>query len=84
MSVVQSLVGIVVLAASSVASAQTTEAKPPDSGSRGDTSSLSSSMAASARRNKAKGLDQAEILTDTMGVDFGPYLMQAKPIVRKN
>jgi len=32
----------------------------------------------------AKALDQAEILTDTMGVDFGPYLTRVVQIVRQN
>ena len=80
----QRLVGIVVLAVSSVVFAQTTETKVPDVSSKGDTNSLLSAIAERARRNKGKGLDQAEILTDTMGVDFAPYLMLAKPIVRKN
>jgi outer membrane biosynthesis protein TonB len=31
-----------------------------------------------------KALDQAEILTDTLGVDFGPYLTQITQIVRRN
>ena len=35
-------------------------------------------------RNGAKALDQAEILTDTMGVDFGPYLARVVDIVRNN
>jgi TonB family protein len=35
-------------------------------------------------RNGAKTLDQAEILTDTMGVDFGPYLARIVDIVRNN
>ena len=35
-------------------------------------------------RNGAKALDQAEILTDTMGVDFGPYLARITQIVRGN
>jgi TonB family protein len=35
-------------------------------------------------RSGAKTLDQAEILTDTMGVDFGPYLTQIVQIVRRN
>jgi TonB family protein len=35
-------------------------------------------------RNGAKALDQAEILTDTMGVDFGPYLTRVVQIVRQN
>jgi TonB family protein len=35
-------------------------------------------------RNGAKALDQAEILTDTMGVDFGPYLTRVLQVVRQN
>jgi TonB family protein len=35
-------------------------------------------------RNGAKTLDQAEILTDTMGVDFGPYMARITAIVRNN
>ncbi len=35
-------------------------------------------------RHGAKTLDQAEILTDTMGVDFGPYLARITEIVRNN
>jgi TonB family protein len=32
----------------------------------------------------AKALDQAEILTDTLGVDFGPYLTRIVQVVRQN
>jgi len=35
-------------------------------------------------RSGAKAMDQAEILTDTMGVDFGPYLTRITQIVRQN
>jgi TonB family protein len=35
-------------------------------------------------RGGAKALDQAEILTDTMGVDFGPYLARITQVVRAN
>lgn len=35
-------------------------------------------------RGGAKVLDNAEILTDTMGVDFGPYLTRITQIVRQN
>ena len=35
-------------------------------------------------RSGAKALDQAEILTDTMGVDFGPYLTRVVAIVKQN
>jgi TonB family protein len=35
-------------------------------------------------RGGPKALDQAEILTDTMGVDFGPYLTRITQIVKQN
>jgi len=35
-------------------------------------------------RSGAKALDQAEILTDTMGVDFGPYLTRVVQVVKAN
>jgi TonB family protein len=35
-------------------------------------------------RGAAKAMDQAEILTDTMGVDFGPYLTRVLQVVRQN
>jgi TonB family protein len=35
-------------------------------------------------RGGPKALDQAEILTDTMGVDFGPYLARITQVVRQN
>ena len=35
-------------------------------------------------RPGAKALDQAEILTDTMGVDFGPYLTRVVQVVKAN
>ncbi len=38
----------------------------------------------SQARNGAKALDQAEILTDTMGVDFGPYLTRIVQVVKAN
>jgi outer membrane biosynthesis protein TonB len=35
-------------------------------------------------RSGAKALDQAEVLTDTLGVDFGPYLTRIVQVVRQN
>jgi len=79
------LVGIVVLATSSVVFAQTTETKPPDVGSSGATKSQSSATPApNPCQSGARALDQAEILTDTMGVDFGPYLTRVVQIVKQN
>ena len=81
MSIRRTFFGIVVLATSSVVFAQTTETKPPDVGSSGDASSRSGSALVSPCRS---GAHQAEILTDTMGVDFGPYLTRITQIVRQN
>jgi hypothetical protein len=72
MSIGQRSLGIVLLAASGVVFPQTTETKVPDFSSTGPTNGLSSAIGANARRNKVKGVGSAEILTDTMGVDFGP------------
>lgn len=35
-------------------------------------------------RGAAKAMDQVEILTDTMGVDFGPYMTRIVQIVKQN
>ncbi len=35
-------------------------------------------------RGGAKALDQAEILTDTMGVDFGPYIIRILQDIKQN
>ena len=37
-----------------------------------------------SQRNGAKVLDQMEVLTDTMGVDFGPYLARVLQEVKQN
>jgi TonB family protein len=102
MSIGQRLVGIAILATSSVVFAQTAETKPPDVGSSGSTNSQSSATSSpnpcesghsgagqagdyglTRGRGGEKAADQLEILTDTMGVDFGPYLKQIAQIVRK-
>ncbi len=79
MSIRQMLFGIVFLAAYGVVFAQTTETKPPDSVSGG---APSRAIAENPCHNGAA--DQAEILTDTMGVDFGSYLTRITKIVRQN
>jgi len=71
MSIAQTMVGIVLLATSSVVFTQTTETKPLQRPQPNFSTG-------------AKALDQVEILTDTMGVDFGPYLKGIVPIVKKN
>jgi len=73
------LFGIVFLAISGVVFAQTTETKPPDSGSGG-----APSRAIAENPCHSGAADQAEILTDTMGVDFGSYLTRITKIVRQN
>jgi hypothetical protein len=72
------LFGIVFLAAYVVDFAQT-ETKPPDGGSGG-----APSRAIAANPCQSGAADQAEILTDTMGVDFGSYLTRITKIVRQN
>jgi outer membrane biosynthesis protein TonB len=52
--------------------------------SRGHYGSGSAGDYGSPGRSGAKALDQAEILTDTMGVDFGPYLTRVVQIVKQN
>ncbi len=68
MSIGQTLIGILVLATSACVFAQTAEPKPPPD--VGD--------------RAAKAVEGVEILTDTMGVDFGPYLKGIVPTVRHN
>jgi TonB family protein len=82
----QKLAGIVVLAISSVLLAQTTETKPPDVGSSEAASPRGHYSAAPGPNPCQRGAPphQAEILTDTMGVDFGPYLAQISKTVQKN
>src|SRR5208283_668085 len=85
MSIAQTVVGIVLLATFSVVFAQTTETKPPDVGGSGATNNqLPVTPCPNPDEGGAKALDQAEILTDTMGVDFGPYLTQVVKIVKRN
>ncbi len=52
--------------------------------SRGHNSGGQAGYYGSPGRSGAKALDQAEILTDTMGVDFGPYLARIVAIVKQN
>jgi hypothetical protein len=47
-------------------------------------SSTSAGDYGSPAKSGSKALDQVEILTDTMGVDFGPYLTQVVEVVKKN
>jgi TonB family protein len=80
MSIAQTVVGIVLLATSSVVFTQTTETKPLQR----PQPNVSATPAPNPSRSGAKALDQAEILTDTMGVDFGPYGTRIAQILRQN
>ena len=97
MSIRQRLVGIAVLATSCVVFAQTTETKPPDKDTSMTSGSVieQAARAAVASRGhysatpapnpcRSGELDQAAILTDTMRVDFDPYLKRVVQIVKQN
>ena len=92
MSIAQTVVSIVVLATSSVVFSQTTETKPPDFSSsrtaREVIDEATRALAAKRENNPcgsgAKALDAYEFTTDTMGVDFGPYMTRIVQIVKKN
>jgi len=72
MSIGRTLIGILVLATSISVFAQTTEMQ------------TSESLATPAQYPCGSSTRHADILTDTMGVDFGPYLERIVAIVRKN
>jgi TonB family protein len=84
MSIRHLFLAIVIVATSSVVFAQSIETKPPDVGSSGDPSSRGHYSAGSALSPCRSGAHQADILTDTMGVDFGPYLARIGQIVKQN
>jgi TonB family protein len=76
MSIGQTFAGTLLLAISIVAFAQTSETKPPNVGTN--------NASPAGEHYSASAQDQAEILTDTMGVDFGSYLTRITQIVRQN
>ncbi len=83
MSIQQTFVAVLVLLTSSVVLGQTTETRPTDSSN----SATSSGQSATIRTPNPCGsgaTGQAEVLTDTMGVDFGPYLTRITKIVRQS
>jgi hypothetical protein len=61
-----------VLATACIVFAQTSETKPPDVGSEREDNGLSQDF------HGGKPADQVRILTDTMGVNFGPYIARNK------
>jgi hypothetical protein len=79
MSVRQMFLTVVILATAICVLAQTTETKTPQPQPKS-----SAIPAENQGGSGAKALQQVEILTDTMGVDFGPYLTQIVKIVKQN
>jgi TonB family protein len=85
MVVRQTLTGIVVLATSIGVFAQTTDTKPPAVNSNVVPSSQPSVTLLNPCGSGSRAmLPPAEILTDTMGADFGPYLTRIVPMVKQN
>ncbi len=80
----QTCVGIVLVATATLVSSQSNQTQVPDFRTGSATKSLSSAIAASARERARERSTpgQAEILTDTRGVDFAPYVAQIRTIVR--
>jgi TonB family protein len=64
--------------------AEATQAAAANRGHYGGGTGENGDYGLSQGRGGAKALDQAEILTDTMGVDFGPYLARITQVVRQN
>jgi len=82
MPIRQTFLALVILATASLVFGQTTETKPPDV-----VSGAASNHSAAPPPNLnpcSSGAHQVEILTDTMGVDFGPYIKRITQIVRQN
>jgi len=85
MSRVLTVVAVLVLVTSSVVFPQTQETKQPETGSSATTGSPApTSAATNPCASNTKQIGQAEILSDTMGVDFGPYLTRVSKTVRQN
>ncbi len=80
----QTYVGIVLVATATLVSSQSNQTQVPDFRTGSATKALSSAMAASARERERSTPGQAEILTDTRGVDFLPYVAQIRTIVRSH
>jgi TonB family protein len=62
---------------------QATQAAAANRGHYGSGGGENGDYGISQGRGGPKALDQAEILTDTMGVDFGPYLARVVQVVRQ-
>ena len=81
----QTYVGIVMVATATLVSSQVSPQNnpppAPDFRTGSATKALSSAMAASAHEGERSTPGQAEILTDTRGLDFAPYVAKVRRIV---
>jgi TonB family protein len=75
MSIGRTFIAVLAFASTSLVFAQTTEAKQPD---------VSGSVSPNPIGNEAIALTKAEILTDAMGANLGPYITQVTEAVRQN
>ena len=82
MSAAQQLIGILILAASGIAFSQSNEVKGSDKAANADVGSQPPTSPI-ATPCEARAAGEPEILTDTMGVDFGPYLTGICKTVRQ-
>jgi TonB family protein len=82
MSRARAFLGVMVLTASILAFAQNSDTKPTESGGVSGGQTPSATAADPCATEKQFG--PIEILTDTMGVDFGPYMTNAVKTVRQN
>lgn len=85
MSIGETLVDILILAISGFALAPTAQTNLPNVHSDGAANSKSRATPSSDPcQSDGQGAKQVEILSDTKGVDFGPYLIRLAPILRRN
>jgi TonB family protein len=75
MSIGRTFIAVLALASASLVVAQTPEAKTPD---------VASSVGPNPVGSEAIALTQAEILSDTLGANLGPYMTQVTKTVRQN
>ncbi len=74
-------VGIILATTATIVSSQSNQTQAPDFRTGSATKALSSAMTASAHEHEGSTPGEAEILTDTRGVDFSPYMATVKGIV---
>jgi TonB family protein len=82
MSVFRTFLSLLVLATPIVAFSQNTGTKPPESGGTG--SQVPPTTATNPCAPEKQIEQQVEILTDTMGVNFGPYMTKVVKTIRQN